>query len=379
MFSKNRVLTSGQSNQKKSAHKISLVLSRKYALIVLALLSVGCGTLAMADGVATSEKPPKAEKEYFNISDCENAFAKLQEASAQAVATDAAAVGGVELSDKKYQDFAKLHARQGIACTPWYVTMALGLQMLPDYAEDGTNGGLKDQRFFGKLNADAQWGVDGANRRWDHPKHLGVDLEFLGTAAIRDPKNKPGVLPTDFNDIASTLIASTYWTWQVWQWDGVASDAGAYGGTYDDSKPRCGVPGAATKTTDATTKKNVIVCMSSLSPILRAGAVSREKLTATEDSLIAFYSVGLQYRYDDYKRKGFRNGFPAGVVTAEYAYFEEYARRKNQNRLVVSAGMRIVRDMPVYFAYRGNYGPGPDEYTVGLVFVFGAEKLLSLF
>lgn len=303
--------------------------------------------------------------EQFDLDACERHFTALEKEKQAELAQPA------ELSDEKFQDFVELRAREGIACTPWYTTLALGIQFLPDY-EEGKNGRLDKQRFYGKLNADALWGVEGALHKWDRPKHVGIDLEFLGTAAIRDSGASSAVLPSEFNDISSSLVANLYAYWELLQWDGITTNLGAPD-SYREDFERCGVG------PNATARKKMVACLSSFGPVLRMGAVSREKLDENDDALVAFGAVGLQYRYEDYKRKGYRNGFPAGIVSLEYAYFEEYAQRRNQRRFVASAGMRIVRNAPVYFAYRGNYGSGPDEYTVGLIFVFGAEKLLSLF
>lgn len=231
----------------------------------------------------------------------------------------------------------------------WISYIAIGAQFLPDYDEtSGRNTGLNKQQMFGQLTVDGRFGsADKFSLKspFSTPFHTGVQVSLLGTAVKRP--DKPSVSPSDFNDVAHTLVASGYLYMPVFHhspdWE------------------------------------------HNLGPIFRAGAISRESISSSGDSVNGFYSVGVQYsseRFMKAKRASDNasalNGVPEGYIRLAATKFDNYAGLGSKTRFVAEAALRIYSEQNMYFGVQGNFGKGPDEFMLVISLVRQPKEIASL-
>ena len=241
----------------------------------------------------------------------------------------------------------------------WISYVALGAQFLPDYDEEGRSSGLNKQQFFASMTVDGRFNDDkinhaGPSNPFKSPFHAGVTLSLLGTPIKRE--DKPSVSPTEFNDVAQTIVSSLYY--------------------FSPSLYRSKSDGHH------------------VGPILRVGAISRESLGERGDSVNWFYSVGIQYSSmkflssDPVKRKKKdgseedvfpQNGVPEGYIRLSASRFEDYAGLGRQTRLVADAALRIYPKLNMFLGVQGNFGNGPDEFMLVVSMVRQPKEIANLF
>ncbi len=240
----------------------------------------------------------------------------------------------------------------------WVTHVALGAQFLPDYDEEGRSSGLSKQQFFGLLTVDGRFGENRADTENlslfrspnKVPFHAGVTVALLGTPIKRE--DKPSVAPTEFNDVAQTIVSSIY----------------AFSPTFYSSKK------------DG----------HNLGPIARVGVVSRETLGNRGDSVNWFYSLGIQYSSMRFMNPEFeatedgkllkpKNGVPEGYIRLSAARFEDYAGLGTKTRLVADAALRIYPAQNMFLGIQGNFGQGPDEFMLVVSLVRQPKEIANLF
>lgn len=260
------------------------------------------------------------------------------------------------LSEEQVKDFLARQATLGV-CGPWYSSMSLGAQFLPEYTEEGASSGFSEQRFFGQLRAEGRW------NRWN----AGIHVTFRGAPVVRNAESTPGVVPREFNDIADTIITGPYVSWSFHHFDRA---------TVSRKVGRVSTPGQPPVEHDPMPRS---VDLSIVSAVLRINAISRERLDTNEDSVDANVSLGLSYRYDDFRRLGYRTGLSRGYATVSAAWFEDYAELGSKTRAVVDAAYRVFDTMPVYVGVSGNFGSGPDEIALYVAYSFKSQKIVDFF
>lgn len=231
----------------------------------------------------------------------------------------------------------------------WAPYVALGAQFLPDYDEHGRSSGLSKQQFFAMLTVDGRFGDEDKTFAWNKPFssvfNTGVTLSLLGTPVKRE--DKPSISPSEFNDVARTIVSSAY----------------LFLPAFDHAKGK-----------------------HSLGPIARAGAISRETLGERGDSVNWFYSVGVQYaseRFMDAKYKAAdnkpTNGIPEGYLRLSAARFEDYAGLGRKTRLVGDAALRVYPELNLFLGVQGNFGEGPDEFMLVVSMARAPQEIANLF
>jgi hypothetical protein len=241
----------------------------------------------------------------------------------------------------------------------WVSYAALGAQFLPDYDEEGRSAGLNKQQFFASVTVDGRFNddaidTDGPSNPLKAPFHTGVTLSLLGTPIKRE--DKPSVSPTEFNDVAQTIVSSLYF--------------------FSPSLYRSRSGGH------------------NIGPLVRVGAISRESLGERGDSVNWFYSLGVQYSSmkflsaDPVKKKKKdgsevdvlpKNGVPEGYIRLSAARFEDYAGLGRKTRLVADAALRIYPKLNMFLGVQGNFGGGPDEFMLVISVVRQPKEIANLF
>jgi hypothetical protein len=241
----------------------------------------------------------------------------------------------------------------------WVSYAALGAQFLPDYDEEGRSSGLSKQQFFASMTVDGRFNDDAAadgviSNPLNAPFHTGVTLSLLGTPIKRE--DRPSVSPTEFNDVAQTIVSSLY--------------------LYSPSLYRSKSAGH------------------NIGPLVRVGAISRESLGESGDSVNWFYSIGIQYSsmkfldsepvektLKDGTKKKFNplNGVPEGYIRLSAARFEDYAGLGRKTRLVADAALRIYPKLNMFLGVQGNFGEGPDEFMLVVSMVRQPHEIANLF
>jgi hypothetical protein len=232
----------------------------------------------------------------------------------------------------------------------WASYVALGAQFLPDYDEEGRSSGLSKQQFFASMTVDGRFNDDdvasgGVSNPLNTPFHTGVTLSLLGTPIKRE--DRPSVSPTEFNDVAQTIVSSLYF--------------------FSPSLYRSEAAGHH------------------IGPLVRIGAISRESLGESGDSVNWFYSIGVQYSsmkfLDSEPVKGIepRNGVPEGYIRLSAARFEDYAGLGRRTRMVADAALRIYPKLNMFLGVQGNFGEGPDEFMLVISMVRQPHEIANLF
>ncbi len=244
----------------------------------------------------------------------------------------------------------------------WASYVALGAQFLPDYDEEGRGSGLSKQQFFGLLTVDGRFGDEGVDdtefkfrNPFSTPFHTGVTLALLGTPIKRE--DKPSISPTEFNDVAQTIVSSVYF----------------FSPAFYHSR---------------SSGHNI-------GPIARVGVTSRESLGESGDSVNWFYSVGIQYSSMKFMDPAYeiektdkagnktsikpRNGVPEGYLRLSAARFEDYAGLGSKTRLVADAALRIYPKLNMFLGVQGNFGKGPDEFMLVVSMVRQPQEIANLF
>jgi hypothetical protein len=255
-------------------------------------------------------------------------------------------------SEPKLSEEAKEAHVSPVYDSNWVSYVALGAQFLPDYDENGRSSGLDKQQFFGQITVDGHFGDDGTQTKsisWTNPFsspfHTGVVVSLLGTPVKRD--DKPSISPKEFNDVAQTIVGSAYW----------------FSPSFYRSKE---------------SEHNV-------GPLLRAGAISRESLSNSGDSVNWFYSVGLQYsseRFLSFKSadgKEPKNGIPEGYLRLSAGRFEDYGGLGRKTRLLADAALQIYPKLNMYLGVQGNFGNGPDEFMLVVSLARQPQEIANLF
>lgn len=247
----------------------------------------------------------------------------------------------------------------------WATKAWFGIQMLPDYSDDGENRGLRTSKPYVAFRSVARWyddndkKIDNTGEKGDE-RTFGFDIVMMGAGAIKDDGSIPN-LPSKFNDVSRSLDVSFYCDW--------APSSFVF---YPGSSLAIEFP--------------------------RLGFVSRDKKDSDGNMVSKYARTGIVYRYfnefDPIDRligiSRAKDGlkYPRGpqseaepAITAQFAYgwYEEYAARHNANRFITDIDVRITKSLPWHFGVNVNSGSGPDDYSVRLAAVTPIDNVLKLF
>jgi hypothetical protein len=261
-------------------------------------------------------------------------------------------------------------AAAGSGLSPWYTSVTLGSEFMPNY-DEGKSTGLNRQQFFARIVVDGAWQV----WRPQSLLHAGADVELRGVPVVRgesqDGTADNKTIPDKFADVANAITSSIYFDLPLATWDSAAvrEEKQERGETQAAGTARRRCAGTGFKAVD----------LSRLGLRWQTGVISREEKAGNDDTVIWFTSLGVRYSFDEYRAECHRNGLPAGYLSVSGAYFEDYGGIEDRLRLIVDAAYRITEIAPFYLGLRSNLGSGPDELSVTFSFVFNSEKLLGLF
>jgi len=221
----------------------------------------------------------------------------------------------------------------------WDSTLMLGTQVLPRYnKKTGENEGLKDTRFFLKLNVDSRWYVTNDNNsskfkdlknRWI--VNSGVDIELLGTPVTDSNKTAITVRPESFSDVSDSLQATAYIQF---------------------------IPSY---------KYLNINKYSDLGFIAHIGGLTRDKKDSDDESTLnKFYGAGVQYTFfEDVGFVGenkniYDKEYPAGKFLITLRQYDYFAGKKDVYRTIIDFEYQLLKERSVYIGLNANTGPGPD-------------------
>jgi len=278
------------------------------------------------------------------------------------IAINAAKDPKVQLAKlKESESLAKIYSTDS-----WYPAVFIGSRMMPEYDESGNNQGFRESNLTGRFVLDSKKNYSDITIGTDDYNaghNLGVELELLSESIVNceqlaasDPDIdqadcEAGVTPVsdlEFNDIANTISASVYGWWSAYR------------------------------------SKSGLV---EIGPGYRLGIQSREKLTASGDSINRFQGPGVRWVFNDLvdKNSGIGNSeqFVNGIPKFEIEYYrmdyEDYLGiGREQKRHYLRAFFRPT-DLPVLMGLTVNGGKGPDEISLTLEYGIKVEKLLEVF
>jgi hypothetical protein len=253
--------------------------------------------------------------------------------------------------------------------------LILGVIFQDEYSAEGQSKGFGDQQFLGQLSFDTLWPLckrkSGA-RCAEHSGsawHTRLDLRF-SSFPVTDTETGNGTTeaqaadssPETFSDVADsfspTLVA-------MYQPAGLA--------IYSASSSQPGRPYDAFR----------------LGFLIRAGFTNRDKVSEEDegDTLIGQFGVGVRFTHHQTaastREDDTTNVLPLRYVEASLVRFEEFAGRRNTNRVVLEAALRLpglgTSTLPFYAGVYANVGEGPDDVRVFAAFVFGLDRLPTMF
>ncbi|HEV8432535.1 MAG TPA: hypothetical protein VGR95_03915, partial [Thermoanaerobaculia bacterium] len=119
----------------------------------------------------------------------------------------------------------------------------------------------------------------------------------------------------------------------------------------------------------------------------KIGMTTRPTLSTNGDSAITRGQIGLRFTHHQTKVDApyheQDNIVPIRFIEISYGKFEEFAGRKNANRLVLDAGFRLPglgsNPIPFYAGIHLNGGRGPDDLRIFAGFLFKINEIATLF
>jgi len=226
--------------------------------------------------------------------------------------------------------------------TLWNTTVDLGVQLLPDYGENGENKGYSKSRLFVDIIADSRWIHDINNTNYI-TWNTGGNIKLLGTAS--NDSNSSTLQPTSFNDVSDTIDASIYIQ--------VAYRAGLTRNIYSE-----------------------------IGLISHLGVRSREKKSDLQDTVDTYFDIGGKYsfyRENPYSQDGIAQSLPDGYVGVYYRKYSDYNGFKDSTRTIVDFKYKITAEYNFLIGCEVNLGDYEDELYLTLTFRNGIEELFGVF
>lgn len=246
----------------------------------------------------------------------------------------------------------------------FYHSFLLGVNLMPEYNDDGVNEGFRETNFFGKFQIDNRedffYPVNWKGMKLLQTWNAGAIVEFLSENIVDCSKiddeeektdceeNSKSSNDINFNDITRTINASAYLSLNLWKGESGVSELSGY---------------------------------------WRGGMRSREKLKENGDSINRFEYAGLQYVAYDLDNDpetmtgpGDTNGVPFFRILLAVGKYEDYAGLgKREGRKIVESSFLISKKRPLYLGLNINGGEGPDEIALSLSYGFDTGKLGAFF
>jgi hypothetical protein len=239
------------------------------------------------------------------------------------------------------------------------------------YSAQGVSQGFGDQQFLGQLSFDTLWPLreKSSGKYTGNAWHTRLDLRFSSfpvtaseTSAGTVTQASTTNVPEKFTDVAGSFSPTLY---GIYQPKGLA--------IYSPSSRQAGKPYDAFR----------------LGVLIRAGFTTRDRVSDADkgDTLISQYGVGLRFTHHQTVASGpeedTTNTLPLRYFEASCVRFEEFAGRRNTNRIVLEAALRLpglgTSTLPFYAGVYANVGEGPDDVRIFAAFVFGLDKLPTMF
>ncbi|MBU1883778.1 hypothetical protein KKB80_05925 [bacterium] len=227
--------------------------------------------------------------------------------------------------------------------TLWNSTFDVGVQILPDYSEDGNNKGFSKSRPIATINFDTRWTKD--KNGTGSVKNIGIDIKFLGTAADSNRTS-----PSSFNDVSDTLDISIYGQYIPdfdWMKLGMSRDL-----------------------------------FSEIGVITHIGLRSRDQKSSVGDTVDTYADIGLKYSYfntNPYKTDGIANELPNFYMGAYGRYYSDYNGFSDHIRYVIDFKYKVSPKYNFFIGAEANIGQHEDEMYLTLTFRNDINKLFSFF
>lgn len=226
--------------------------------------------------------------------------------------------------------------------TLWNSSVDAGVQILPDYNEQGDTKGFTKTRPFVDINFDSRWSVDKDDMNssvWNY----GINIKLLGTASDNNRST-----PTTFDNVSNTVDISAYlqlvpWCLRFGYTRGVYSEVGF---------------------------------------ISHIGARSRDHKSDTNDTVDTYADIGLKYSYFDtnpYIHCGIADQLPTFYIGAYYRKYNNYNNFKNPYRTIIEFKYLISSKTNFYIGAETNIGDYQNEMYLTVTYRFGIDKIADLF
>lgn len=254
--------------------------------------------------------------------------------------------------------------RSILSDTRYMASFFVGVNLMPEYNEQGQNEGFQETNFFGKLDIDLRGNAFKIAGAKFAPFHIGVSLEFRSENVFDcelanqqlDPMEEARDCAKDisdlssirFNDISNTVNTSAYGLLNIWQSKNQGAEIGIN---------------------------------------TRIGMQSRNKLKENGDSINQYHHVGIRWTGSDpfwnevpgiNSKKG-ANALPKFYIETNYAEYEEFAGLGKSYRNVTRSAYRPYKDKPLYIGIDINGGEGPDDIAVFLSYGLSAKSIFNIF
>ncbi len=228
----------------------------------------------------------------------------------------------------------------------WHSTLDIGLQILPDYNENGENQGFNKSRMFANINFDSRWIDDNAS--FFYLTNVGIDMKLLGTA--NNDVNRTASIPSSFNNISDTLDLSIYYQF---------------------------VPNL--KWFKIGNTRNIF---SEIGFITHFGIRSRKEKSINNDTVDTYADIGVKYsffRENPYSdNKGMAKGLPDFYIGGYYRQYSDY-NGFNSTRYIIDFKYKVLPHSNFFLGAEANLGDKDDELYLTLTFRNDIEKLFSFF
>ena len=221
----------------------------------------------------------------------------------------------------------------------------VGVQILPNYNEDGQNEGFDRTRMYANINIDARW-KNRINRK-EAIHNLGIDIKFLGTANDSN-QSLSSLVPSSFDNVSDTVDISFYYQY---------------------------IPSF----TILTKSKNLY---SEIGIITHAGIRSRKAISLSNDTVNYYGDIGIKYSYfqdNPYSDVGISENLPDFYMGAYIREYSDYNGFNNTERYIFDFKYKVSSEYNVFIGAEANLGEEEDEIYLTLTLRNDFLKLFDLF
>ena len=253
----------------------------------------------------------------------------------------------------------------------------LGSTFSMSYSDDGGRDGFGNASALGRVSADVLWknrlakgglslgcegkeageGDEADSWKLNSPYTIHFGLEAL-FSSFPSEENEGGLPESQTISLADSFAGRLYMLYQPGDWAHyVKGESPAVGENPSVHAFRFGI-------------------------LAKLGMIARDLKDVDGDTTVETASFG--FRLDHYKtehpdpRRDTVNRFPIFFIEANLAWFEEFARQRDDVRGVINSGVRLTGGkIPFYAGVHVNLGKGEDDVRVFGGFLFRLNKLES--